>query len=203
MSDRWEGIDAFAAIAETGSFTRAAAKLGVSVSHISREISRLEARLGTQLLLRTTRRLSITEAGKEFDERCQRLIAERDAAFEAASSVEAAASGHLRLTCPVAYGEKTIVPIVSRFLARFPQISIDIELTNRLLDIRTEGFDMGIRIDDRPDRRLGRTKLASRTLYCCASPAYLRKHGIPATVADLHDHECLQGIFRTLALQGQ
>lgn len=193
MSDRWEGIDSFAAVAEMGSFTRAAAKLGISISQVSREVSRLEQRLSTQLLVRTTRRISITEAGKQFEERCQRLIAERDAAFAAAASAEAGLTGHIRFTCPVAYGEEKIVPLINRFVARYPAISIDIELTNRLLDISSEGFDLAIRIDGKADERLGRVRLASRRLHCCSSPAYVDRHGAPSDVNGLDDHRCLQG----------
>lgn len=192
MIDQWEGIDSFAAVAEMRSFTRAAAKLGISVSQVSREVSRLEQRLATQLLIRTTRQISFTEAGKQFEQRCQRLIAERDAAFEAASA-RTGLAGHIRFTCPVAYGEARIVPLINRFLADHPEISVDIELTNHLLDIVSEGFDLAIRIDDRGDNRLGRVHLASRRLHCCASPDYVDRHGLAADVHALDSHRCLQG----------
>jgi DNA-binding transcriptional LysR family regulator len=193
MTDRWEGIDAFTAVAETGSFTRAAALLGLSVSQVSREISRLEARLGLLLLKRTTRRVSVTETGSLFEQRCRRMIAERDSAFEDLTTHVDDVGGHLRLTCPVAYGERTIAPIVNRFMEAFPRISIHIELSNAVRDILSEGFDVAIRVDDAPDRRLARAVLTSRKLYCCASPDYLRRAGIALSVADLDDHACLLG----------
>lgn len=193
MIDRWEGIDAFAAVAETRSFTRAAARLGISISQVSREISRLETRLEARLLVRTTRSVSISEAGKRFEQHCQRLIAEREAAFEAVSAEDSMFRGHIRLTCPVAYGEKTIVPIINRLAASHPALSVDIELTNRVLDISSEGFDFAIRVEDRSDKKLQRIPLASRTLHCCAAPSYLQRHGAPVSPRGLEHHKCLQG----------
>lgn len=189
-------MESFVAVADSGSFTRAAAALGISISQVSREISRLEARLGAQLLARTTRRVSLTQTGLLFEQRCRRLIAERDDAFAAFSADDHAVKGHLRMTCPVAYGERAIVPIVNRFLAQYPAVSIQVELDNHILDITSGGFDMAIRVDDQPDRRLVRTILASRTLYCCASPGYLDMKGTPLSVADLTQHECLRGSAR-------
>jgi len=193
MIDRWEGIDAFAAVAETRSFTRAAAKLGLSISQVSREISRLEARLEARLLVRTTRSVSISEAGKRFEQHCLRLIVEREAAFEAVSAEDSMLRGHIRFTCPVAYGEKTIVPIVNRLAASHPALSIDMELTNRVLDFSNEGFDFAIRVEDRIDKKLQRVPLASRTLHCCATPSYLQRYGAPASPRALDHHKCLQG----------
>lgn len=193
MAGPWEGIESFVAVAERGSFTRAAASLGMSISQVSREISRLEARLGVQLLARTTRRLSLTEAGRLFEQRCRRLITERDDAFAAFSGNDQMVKGHLQMTCPVAYGERAIMPIINRFLAHYPSVSIHVELDNHMHDITAEGFDMAIRVDDQPDPRLVRTVLASRTLHCCASPAYLAGKAAPLSVADLDQHDCLRG----------
>lgn len=193
MNGRWEGVDAFAAVAETGSFTRAAAMLGLSVSQVSREISRLEARLGFMLLKRTTRRVSVTESGHLFEQRCRRMIAERDMAFEDLKAHADDVGGHLRLTCPVAYGERTIAPIINRFMTMFPRISIHIELSNAVHDILADGFDIAIRVDDAPDRRLVRTVLTSRQLYCCASPNYLDRAGTPSSISELENHDCLLG----------
>lgn len=102
-------------------------------------------------------------------------------------------SGHIRFTCPVAYGEQKIVPLINRFVVLFPDISVDIELTNRLLDIGAEGFDLAIRIGGETDERLHHVSLTSRQLYCCASPAYLDRYGTPSTIAQLEGHRCLQG----------
>ncbi len=196
MIVRWEGIDCFVAVADTSSFTRAASQLGISISQVSREVSRLEARLGAQLLKRTTRRVSLTETGRLFEQRCRRLIAERDDAFDALTANDREVKGHLRLTCPVAYGERQIIPLINRFMADFPAISIHVELSNSVLDILSEGFDLAIRIDEAPDRRLARTLLASRTLYCCAAPDYLRRRGVPSSLSELDLHDALQGSAR-------
>jgi DNA-binding transcriptional LysR family regulator len=193
MADRWEGIDSFTAVAETGSFTRAAANLDISISQVSREVRRLEGRLGTRLLLRTTRKVALTEAGALFEQKCRDLIAEREAAFESLSATESDVKGHIRLTCPVAYGEKMIVPIVNQFIKTYPAVSIHIELTNHLLDIIADGFDLAIRIDDQPDPRLTYTRLTSRALHCCASPDYLRAKGTPSSIGELDRHDCLMG----------
>jgi DNA-binding transcriptional LysR family regulator len=191
--DGWQGVDAFVAIAETGSLTRAAARLDLSISQVSRELKRLEARLGTPLIARTTRRLALTDAGRLFEERFRQLIDDRDAAFEEVGGGKDAMQGHLRLTCAVAYGERTIVPIVNRFVRRHPQISIDIELTNHVRDLVAEGLDLAIRIGETADRRLRQTRLGSRSLHVVASPDYLENRGTPTTIDALHEHACLLG----------
>ncbi|MDA5194178.1 LysR family transcriptional regulator [Govanella unica] len=191
--DRWRGVDMFVAVAETGSFTRAGARLGLSVSQVSREIGSLEARLGAQLLIRTTRRVSLTEAGRQFLDRSRRLIDDREAAFESVAAEDNALEGQLRLTCSVSYGERTLVPVINRFIARYPRITVDIELTNRLLDLVADGMDMGVRSGDMFDARLHRKPLGSRSLHLCAAPDYLKAHGVPASVFDLHNHNCLLG----------
>lgn len=193
MTDRWEGIESFVTVAEHGSFTRAATLLSISISQVSREISRLEARLGVQLLARTTRSLSLTEAGRLFEQRCRRLILDRDDAFAAFTANDHVVKGHVRLTCPVAYGEQAILPIINRFLAQYAEVSAYVELDNHMLDIVSEGFDMAIRVGAQPDPRFVRTVLSSRTLHCCASPAYLARRGSPRSIAELDQHECLRG----------
>lgn len=190
---RWEGLDALVAVAETGSFTRAAQRLGVSTSQVSREITRLEERLGTQLVSRNTRRVALTENGRLFEQRCRQLIDDRDAALDAIVSGKDGIKGHIHLTCSIAYGEQTIVPLIGRFLAEHPGISVKIELTNRVLDIIADGIDLGVRTGEIADTRLGRMQIGSRSLHLCAAPSYVERYGTPATASELDTHTCLVG----------
>ncbi|MBJ7416084.1 MAG: LysR family transcriptional regulator [Niveispirillum sp.] len=190
----WDGIDSFIAVCETESFSAAAARLGVSTSHVSREVARLEDRLQVRLLYRTTRRVSVTDAGRTFLERCRRLVEEREEAFATVSESDGAPRGHLRLTCSIAYGERFIVPLVNRFLLTHPQLSVSIDLTNRLTDLVGEGFDLAVRTGTSlDDSRLIAVRLASRRRYLCAAPSYLERFGAPVSLDDLPRHQCLTG----------
>lgn len=190
----WDGIETFIAVCETEGFSSAAARLGVSTSHVSREIARLEDRLQVRLLYRTTRQVSMTDAGRAFLERCRRLVEEREEMFAAISERDGAPRGHLRLTCSIAYGERFIVPLVNQFMAAHPQLSVTIDLTNRLVDLVGEGFDLAVRTGTSlGDTRLVAVRLASRTRHLCAAPAYLERHGTPMALADLPAHDCLIG----------
>ncbi|MDU2609314.1 MAG: glutathione-dependent formaldehyde neutralization regulator [Pseudomonas aeruginosa] len=191
--NRWEGLDEFVAVAETGQFTAAAERMGVSSSHISRQVARLEERLQTRLLYRSTRRLSLSEAGQTFLQHCQRLQDARDEALRAVSDLSAEPKGLLRMTCAVAYGERFIVPLVNAFMADYPQLRVDIELSNRQLDLLHEGFDLAIRLGRLSDSRLVATRLAPRVMYLCATPEYLRRHGTPQSPAELGQFNCLIG----------
>jgi DNA-binding transcriptional LysR family regulator len=198
---RWEGLDEFVAVAERGSFMAAAQKLRVSSSHVSRQVARLEERLQTRLLYRTTRRVSLTDAGHHFFARCQRLIEERDDAFSAVSDQNSVPSGLLRMTAAVAYGERFIVPLVNDFMARHPQLRVEIELSNRTLDLVQEGFDLAIRLGRLGESRLVATRIAPRVMYLCAAPAYLERYGRPHTLSELARHNCLIGTSDTWMLQ--
>ena len=189
----WEGIDEFVAVAECGSFSAASTRLGVSSSHVSRQIARLEARLNTRLFYRTTRNVRLTEAGTIFLRRCQRLIDDRTEAFQALSELQNEPSGLLRMTSAVAYGERFIVPLVNRFMQRYPRLSVEIELTNRTLDLVHEGMDLAIRLGRLHDSSLVATRLAPRSEYLCATPDYLDRHGTPQSLAELERHSCLIG----------
>ncbi|MDE1146542.1 MAG: LysR substrate-binding domain-containing protein [Azospirillaceae bacterium] len=190
---RWDGIDEFIAVGETESFSRAAKRLGISTSHVSREVARLEDRLQVRLLYRTTRHVSLTDAGTTFLERCRRLVDEREDMYAAVSEQDGAPKGHLRLTCSIAYGERYIVPLVNRFAADHPQLAVTIDLSNRVVDLVGEGFDLAIRTGSLHDSRLIATRLASRTRYLCAAPDYVERHGRPQTLDDLARHRCLVG----------
>ena len=160
--NRWDGLDEFVAVAECGSFSRAAESLRVSSSHVSRQVASLEERLQARLLYRTTRRVSLTEAGQTFFAKCQRLIEERDEAFLTMGDLQSAPTGLLRMTAAVAYGERFIVPLVNEFMAQYPILKVDIELTNRAVDMVHEGFDLAIRLSRLNESSLVATRIAPR-----------------------------------------
>lgn len=197
MAGGWDGIDEFVAVAETGGFTRAAERLRLSSSHVSRAVARLEDRLQARLFYRTTRKVSLTESGQAFLARCQRLAEERDEAFLAVGDLQGtgpgAVKGRLRMTCATSYGERFVVPLVNDLLERHPQLSVEVELTNRTLDLVQEGFDLAVRLGRLNESSLVATRIAPRVMHLCAAPAYLERHGAPARLADLAGHECLTG----------
>lgn len=188
----WDGIDEFVAIATAGSFRGGAAALGTSTTHMSRAIMRLEARVQAQLFHRTTRSVRLTDAGRVFLEHCQRLVMEREEAF-ALIDEKGEPQGELRLTCSTAMGERFIAPILRRFARTYPRLQVNIDLTNRVVDLVAEGYDLAVRTGHLPDSRLIATRVASRSLVTCASPAYLKLLGHPRDLADLDRHDCLIG----------
>jgi len=192
MLGQWDGIEEFVMVARHGSFTLAAEAYGASVTHMSRALARLEARLQAQLMLRTTRSLRLTETGRIFLETCRRLIDERDEAIAAITS-QGEPSGHLRVSCSYALGEKFVAPLVRELSQAFPAISVTLDLDNALVDLIAEGYDLAIRTGHLDDSRLVATRVASRALVTLASPAYLDTHGRPEGLADLRRHECLVG----------
>lgn len=192
MVNRWHGIDEFVAVATTGSFANAAKLLQMPVSSVSRAVARLEAEVRAQLFYRTTRKVALTESGRVFVEHCRRIIAERDEAF-AALSVTGEPGGELRITCSTALGEGFVAPIVQDFCLAWPQISVTLDLSNRIVDLIAEGYDLAIRTGDLSDSRMVRTKVATRRLYSCAAPEYLARAGTPASIADLAGFDCLVG----------
>lgn len=196
MSNRWHGIDEFVAVATTGSFANAAKILQMPTSTVSRAIARLEAQVRAQLFYRTTRKVVLTENGRVFVEHCRRIIAEREEAF-AALSATGEPGGELRITCSTALGEDFIAPIVQDFCLAWPQLSVTLDLSNRIVDLITEGYDLAIRTGNMSDSRLVRTKIAARHLYSCASPDYLEEAGTPRDIADLDQHNCLIGSTTT------
>lgn len=189
----WEGLDEFVAVAECGQFTAAAERLGLSSSQISRQVARLEERLQTRLFYRSTRKVSLTEAGQTFLQHCQRLQDGREEALRAIGDLAGEPKGLLRMTCAVAYGERFIVPLVNDFMALHPQLRLEIELTNRPLDLLQEGLDLAIRLGRLQDSRLVAARLAPRVMYLCAAPAYLQRYGRPHSLSELPQHNCLIG----------
>lgn len=193
MDNRWEGIDEFVAVAELNQFTAAADRLGVSSSHVSRQVARLEERLQTRLLYRSTRRVTLTEAGQTFLQHCQRLQDSHEEALRAVSDLGGEPKGLLRMTCAVAYGERFIVPLVTSFMAMHPQLRVDIELSNRPLDLLHEGLDLAVRLGRLQESRLVAARLAPRRMYLCASPTYIERYGRPHSLSELAWHNCLVG----------
>ena len=191
--NRWEGLDEFVAVAECGQFTAAAQRLGLSSSQVSRQIARLEERLHTRLFYRTTRKVALTEAGQTFLQHCQRLQDAREEALNAIGDLGSEPKGLLRMTCAVAYGERFIVPLVTAFMARHPRLSVEIELSNRTLDLVQDGFDIAIRLGRLQDSRMLATRLAPRRMYLCASADYLQRYGRPHSLSELARHNCLIG----------
>jgi DNA-binding transcriptional LysR family regulator len=197
----WEGLDEFVAVAECGQFSAAAQRLGVSSSQISRQIARLEERLQTRLFYRSTRRVALTEAGQTFLQHCQRLQDGREEALRAVGDLGSEPKGLLRMTCAVAYGERFIAPLVTDFMLQHPQLRVDIELSNRTLDLLQEGLDLAIRLGRLQDSRLVATRLAPRQMYLCAAPAYLQRYGRPHSLSELSRHNCLIGSSDTWNFQ--
>ncbi len=195
MSD-WDGIDEFISVATTGSFTRGAQKLGVSTTHVSRSVMALEQRLGAQLFHRTTRSVRMTDTGHVFFEHCERIAQDRDEAI-ALISDRNDPQGELRVTCSTAMGERFVAPIIRRFAMRHPRLTVSIELSNGVIDLVGEGYDLAVRTGTITDPRLIATRVASRTLYTCAAPSYLASSGRPRAVEELSNHECIAGTAST------
>ena len=193
----WAGIDEFVAVAQTRNFSLAAKRLACSASQVSREISRLEDRLGQRLFYRTTRHVSLTEAGDRFLMACRRLLEERDEAISLIADDSEQLRGHLRLTCAIAYGERFIIPLISRVMSENPGLSVEVFLTDEVLDLVDKGIDLAIRFGKLSDSRLVATRISARTRLLCASPAYIERHGSPESLEDLQRHACLRGVAET------
>ena len=189
--DRLAAIEAFAAVAETGSFSAAAARLRASKSAVSRLVSGLEAELGARLLHRTTRSLALTEAGRGYFERVTRILSDVDEANRAVSHSQAAPRGKLRIAGPMSFGFLHLAPALPDFLRQCPEVEIDLAMNDRFVDLIEEGFDIAVRIGALTDSSLVARRLAPIRLVACASPAYLAERGAPATPGDLRAHECL------------
>lgn len=191
MSD-WDGFDEIVAVADSGSFVGGARLLGLSTSHISRAVRRLENRIEAQIFARTTRSVTLTDTGRVLVDQCRRIIQERDEALALVRGTEDP-HGELRVTCSIALGERFVAPIARRFAEDFPRVSVSLDLTNRLVDLISEGFDLAIRTGTVADARLVGTQVATRRLYLCAAPAYWDRFGRPDSIDALSQHQCLIG----------
>lgn len=190
----WVGVTEFVAVAEAESFTGAANQLKTSTAQISRQISALETRLAVKLFYRTTRKVTITETGQIYYNHCRQVLDGLADAERAITDLHEVPRGRLKLTAPVTYGENQLAPLVNDFLRRYPELEINLTLSNQVIDIVAEGYDLAIRLGQLEDSSLMAKRLASRTYYVCASPDYLASQGMPHTLAELDHHNCLQGI---------
>jgi DNA-binding transcriptional LysR family regulator len=191
MLDRLTSLQVFAKAATTGSFSAAGRAMGISQTMVTKHIAALEARLGVKLFHRSTRRLSITEAGRSYLEASERILADMDAAEAAISADRIEPRGLLRLNAPVSFGARRIAPLLMEFAQQHPYVSVELGLNDRLVDLAEEGWDLAIRIGSLSDSNLIARRIAPCRTVICAAPAYLRTHGTPRNVSELPDHNCL------------
>ncbi|MBA4503690.1 LysR family transcriptional regulator [Marinobacterium marinum] len=189
----WEAVEAFVEVVQQGGFSAAARKLKVSPSHISRLVARLEAEMNTQLLYRTTRTFRLSDAGEHYYRQCRDLLQGFAAAEEALAGFQSEPSGNLRVTCATTFGERFLAPQLNDFMQQYPKISLDLYLTNRQIDLISEGYDLAVRMGTLKDSSLLARRLCNRREYLCASPDYLQRHPMPHTLAELNRHNCLLG----------
>ena len=190
--DKFRAMDIFVRIVETGSLTAAADALDTSLTSVVRSLAALEGTLGARLLNRTTRRMALTDEGREYFERCRRVLAEVEEAESALSARQAKPAGRLAITAPVMFGRLHVGPVVADFLAASPSVQADLMLLDRVVDLLDEGMDVAIRIGHLRDSSLVAIPLGTTRRIICASPDYLRCAGMPERPADLARHRCLQ-----------
>jgi DNA-binding transcriptional LysR family regulator len=189
--DRFLSMQVFVTAVESGSFTVSASLLKMTPSMVSKHISALEKRLGTPLLQRTTRRQHLTEAGQAYYQQCKQIMAQLAAAEAGAQAMSSQPQGLLRVSASVWFGSLTLAPLACDYLHAYPQVSLQLSLTDRYVDIVDEGYDVAIRIGKLADSSLIARKLSMFEVAICASPAYLQQHGVPQTPEDLLQHQCL------------
>lgn len=190
---RWLAeMGVFAKVVDAGSFGKAAEQLGLTRSAVSKQIGRLESGLGVKLLRRTTRAMSLTDAGLAVYEQCARLVSAAAEAEAAASRLAIVPRGLLRVSTTVAYGHAVLMPRLATFLTRFPELTVEVSLLDRNVDLAEEGYDLVLRLTDRPAEGLVARKLARVSHVLCASREYLDRHGKPAIPTDLRTHNCIR-----------
>ncbi|HKU47871.1 MAG TPA: LysR family transcriptional regulator [Burkholderiales bacterium] len=188
--DRFGAIQVFAQVVESGSFAKAAERLGLSTSATSRHVAELEGHLQTRLLNRTTRRVSLTESGRAFYERAVQLLADLDEAEQEAARAAVVPRGTIRLTTSVNFGVRHLAPAIAEFLAQHAEVRFDVSLSDRIVDLVEEGFDLAVRIGAAGADNLVARKLGETRLVPCASPLYLSAHPAPQTPEELAGHNC-------------
>ena len=189
--DTIDGMRTFVAVVNAGSFTAAAERLNLSQALVSKYVGQLESRLGVRLLNRTTRRLSLTEVGRAYFERCVQLLESFDELEAVVQARHTAPRGQLRITAPVTLGELYLAPVIVEFLRAQPGISVDLRLSDRFVDLVDEGLDLAIRMGELKDSRLVARRLGSSRLVLCAAPDYLARAGTPAHPRELTGHACI------------
>jgi DNA-binding transcriptional LysR family regulator len=189
LQDRLAAMSVFAEVVEAKSFSAAAARLGISKSLVSRQVSALERSLSVKLLNRTTRKLSLTEGGAIFHEHCVRIVQEARFAEQRVTRVQSELAGLVRVTCVQAFALRHLMPALGEFQNRYPAIHVKLSCSNRTLDLGDDGYDLGIRITATPGQNLVARKLAVNRKVLCAAPAYLARHGTPRVIEDLAGHD--------------
>lgn len=189
--DKLRSMEIFVATVDDGSFTAAAARFDMSAVMVGKHIAFLEERLGARLLTRTTRRQSLTEIGRQYVDQCRAILAQISAAETGAEAMHATPRGKLKITAPVSFGSEWISPAMTEYLAQHPEVSLDLNLNDRLVDIVEEGYDAAVRIGVLEDSSMVARALRPYRMVICAAPAYLERHGTPRTPEDLAHHECL------------
>jgi DNA-binding transcriptional LysR family regulator len=191
MLDRLTGLEVFAKVAAVGSFSAAGRAIGMSQTMVTKHIAALEARLGIRLFHRSTRKLSLTDAGRGYLDAAERILADMDAADAAVAADRFEPRGVLRLNAPVSFGARQIAPLLAEFARRHPGVTVELGLNDRLVDLVEEGWDLAIRIGSLSDSSLIARRIAPCRTVVCAAPSYLAARGRPRTVACLTDHNCL------------
>jgi DNA-binding transcriptional LysR family regulator len=189
--DRLDALEIFLQVASTGSLSETARRLGMAKSSVSKQVAALERRFGARLFNRTTRRLSLTEAGALLEARARLIVGEFGELEQTLSSTQLKPTGTLRVNAPVSFGILHIAPAIAPFLREYPGIEIDLSLNDRFVDLVNEGYDLAVRVGQLKDSSLMARSIASVQLIPCASPAYLARHGAPAVPEDLARHNCL------------
>lgn len=189
--DKLKAFESFVSVALKGSLTAAAKAEGVAPAIMGRRLDSLEAHLGVKLLVRTTRRITLTHEGTAFLEDCQRLLADVANAEASVSAGGLKASGHLRITAPAGFGRRHVAPLVPKFHSMHPDVTVSLNLSDRVVDLAAEGFDCAVRVGDLPDSSLVSVRMADNRRLCVATPQYLARHGTPQQPSDLLQHACL------------
>ena len=189
--DKFKQLASFVSVATRGGLTAAAVAEGVAPAIMGRRLDALEARLGVKLLVRTTRRITLTHEGSAFLEDCQRVLADVANAEASVSAGGVKASGHLRVTAPAGFGRRHVAPLVPRFRELHSEVTISLNLGDRVVDVAGEGFDCAVRVGDMPDSSMVSVRLADNRRLCVATPKYLQQHGTPKHPSELSRHDCL------------
>jgi DNA-binding transcriptional LysR family regulator len=189
--DKFKQIETFVSVIQHGSMTAAAQVEGVAPAIIGRRLDALEERLGVKLLVRTTRRMALTHEGSSFLEDCQRLLTDWANSEAGVSAGGVKASGHLRLTAPAGFGRRHVAPLVPQFRELHPEVTVSLNLSDRVVDLAREGFDCSVRVGDLPDSSLVSVRLADNRRLCVATPQFLAQHGTPQHPQELSRFTCL------------
>lgn len=189
--DKLRNMEVFVTVAETGNFSAAAEKLGISAVMVGKHIQQLERHLSTRLVQRTTRKQNLTEAGAVFYENSKRVLEQVKWAESTVEGLQTAPSGLLRISAPVSLGANVVSPLLARYLEAFPHVQVELTLSNARVDLIEEGYDAAIRIGPVGDDRLVARPMKPYEMVICATPAYLKKYGTPATPEELKNHSCL------------